>query len=88
MSISRKLDKKLRKFFLYKTSSPLDEDAVTHTGEHRYVPKAYSSRGPGWGVFDKKQNRYIDDEKEIMKIPLESLMFEKLQPLTSEGKHE
>lgn len=29
----------------------------------RYIPKAYNELGPGWGVWDKRHERYVEDEK-------------------------
>lgn len=27
----------------------------------RYVPRAYSSHGPGWGVYDALMGRFVDE---------------------------
>ncbi len=50
-------------------------DAVwsNQTG-HRYVPRAYSSAGPGWGVWDKRDKRWVEEDAELAAIdPSETL---------------
>ncbi len=34
----------------------------------RYLPRAYSSAGPGWGIWDTKEARFIERPREIMAI--------------------
>ena len=71
-----KLDRKLRPFFDAKTSNPVlgrEYDAQND----RYVPLAYSADHTGWGVFDRRQNRFLE-ECEVLKVKQEDLMNEKV----------
>lgn len=40
----------------------------------RYVPRSYNG-GAGWGVFDRKESRFVDDE--VSEIGEERLMKER-----------
>jgi hypothetical protein len=71
----KRLLKRLDRFFAAKTTpigAPL-------RGPHadRYVPRAFSNRGPGWGVFDRLEDRFLTDA-ETWAIPIETLMDAKV----------
>lgn len=38
----------------------------------RYVARAYSSAGPGWGVFDTVADRYVTDG-ELSKLSIKAI---------------
>ena len=46
-------------------------------GNRRYVAKAFSSAGPGWGIYDRKAERFLKDS-EVGKLSLEAIR----QPLS------
>ena len=46
--------------------------AVGQTIDRRYVARAFSSRGPGWGVYDIKEARFLDD-KEVKALTPEQI---------------
>ena len=68
-----RLDKRLERFFFAKTA-PVGGRAA-HDGD-RYIPRAYGDSGPGWGVYDKQQARFISDD-EVWAISEETLMNSK-----------
>lgn len=40
--------------------------------KYRYMPKAFSSAGSGWGVWDGLSQKFLSDE-EVCDLPLERL---------------
>ena len=38
----------------------------------RYTPRAFNSRGGGWGVFDRREDRFLTDA-EVMSKSLDEL---------------
>lgn len=47
-------------------------DALSGSERWRYVPRAYSSSGPGWGVYDRLGDRFLSDS-EVAEMPMERL---------------
>lgn len=41
----------------------------------RYIPRAFSTTAPGWGVFDQREGRFLRD-KEVMALTDDQLMNE------------
>lgn len=62
--MDKKLDKKLKQWFLARTS-PIESSQRSEISEYRYIPKAYSSKGFGWGVYDKRENRFLEDKETL-----------------------
>jgi hypothetical protein len=58
------LSKKLKPFFLAKTSEAFDERAVADNGD-RYWPQAFVPGNPGWGVFDRQMQRFLSDAETL-----------------------
>lgn len=73
--MGKKLAKRLSKFFYTKTTplggKPFDP------AQDRYIPLAFSRFGPGWGVFDRLQDRFLTDD-ETWALPDEALMNERI----------
>jgi hypothetical protein len=38
----------------------------------RYIPRAFSSAGPGWGVYDQTRARFLSD-REVVAVPMDEL---------------
>ncbi len=64
---------------VWEHGTPLDQPLVPIPW--RYIPRSYSG-GSGWGVFDRKTERFINDD-DLLRIPLDSLKNEILPGLVS-----
>ena len=42
----------------------------------RYLPRAYSSAGPGWGIWDAKEGRFIERPNEIRALDPDEVLGE------------
>lgn len=70
------LRKRLRRFFDERTNTLENVLAIERDlSKYRYLPRAYSDRGPGWGVYDCVEKRYLTDA-EVKKLPSDRLMNE------------
>lgn len=45
----------------------------SNDASHRYAPRAYSSSGPGWGVWDRVEDRYVEDDRLLAIDPNEKV---------------
>lgn len=54
------LKKKLRRVF--DRSHPINGPTNENVARFRYIPKAFE-RGPGWGVWDRKMQRYLETKE-------------------------
>lgn len=41
--------------------------------QYRYIPRAFSANGTGWGVYDCLEERFLSD-KEVLAIPTQRLL--------------
>lgn len=71
MARSRKVEERLRA--VWDHAAPISGGA--QETPWRYVPQSYNG-GHGWGVFDRKEQRYVDTV--LAQIPLAALRDELL----------
>lgn len=74
----RKLESRLRA--VWEHASPMTERIAPTPW--RYVPKAFQAGHPGWGVYDRKINKFLHDH-EVVALQIEVLRDEKLPELLS-----
>ena len=66
----KKLRKRLEWLWQNRTSEP--GRATDSFAAARYVPLSFGPDGPGWGVFDRLNDRFLDDA-EVAALPMEQL---------------
>jgi len=68
--MNKKLRKRLEWLWDNRTSSQPGLEGAH--ARWRYVPRAFSAGGSGWGVFDRAQERFLSDA-EVVELPMTRL---------------
>lgn len=69
--MNKKLERRLRWLWDNRTT-PVDAEHLETFDAARYVPLAFSSAGPGWGVYDRLGERFLTDD-EVIAMPVQKL---------------
>lgn len=71
MTDRKRVRRKLKAWFIARSHDP---GRVLHAAldKYRYLPRAYSADGSGWGVWDRIEKRYLSDA-EVLRMNVEHL---------------
>jgi hypothetical protein len=68
--MNRKLRSRLQWLWNNRTT-PLGAEP-SQLDAYRYIPRAFDGGGPGWGVYDRLAERYLEDD-EVIATPMDRL---------------